>query len=43
MNNYTFTDKGIAYKRISKKAAEGLYNAGIEVIACPCKLRPFGF
>lgn len=44
MNNYIFKDKnGKNYKRIDKRQAKRLYDAGETVIFCPCNMRPFGF
>lgn len=42
MNNYIFKDSnGKQYKRIDKRQAKKLYDAGETVIFCPCNLRPF--
>ena len=43
MNNYTFNDDGKQYKRIDKRQAKKLYDAGKTIILCACNLRPFGF
>ena len=42
MNKYTFEKDGKIYYRISKAAARGYYETGVEIYACPCKLRPGG-
>lgn len=42
MNKYTFEMGGKTYCRISKAAARGYYEAGVEIYACPCKLCPGG-
>lgn len=42
MKRYFFKDNnGIEYRRISKKAAEKRYNAGLTTIFCPVNLFPF--
>lgn len=43
MNNYTFNADGKQYKRIDKRQAKKLYDAGKTIILCACNLRPFGF
>ena len=40
MNKYTFEKDGKTYCRISKQTARGYYDAGVEILACPCNLRP---
>lgn len=40
MNKYAFEKDGKTYCRISKAAARGYYDAGVEILACPCNLRP---
>lgn len=40
MNKYTFEMDGKTYCRISKQTARGYYGAGVEILACPCNLRP---
>lgn len=42
MNKYTFEKDGKTYCRISKAAAREYYETGVEIYACPCKLRPGG-
>jgi len=41
MNNYTFTENGFTFERISKKIARTAFNNGLTVFFCPCKMRPF--
>jgi len=41
MNNYTFTENGFTFERISKKTARTAFNNGLTVFFCPCKMRPF--
>lgn len=38
-----FYSAGITYKRITKAAARKLYEAGKNIVLCPCNLRPFSF
>lgn len=40
MRQYTYTDGGKTYTRISKAKARAAYNAGLEVVLCPVNLRP---
>lgn len=40
MRQYTYTDGGKTYTRISKVKARSAYNAGLEVVLCPVNLRP---
>ena len=40
MKEYTFTENGIAYKRVNKQTARKAYKNGSDVIVCACKLRP---
>lgn len=40
MRQYTYTDRGKTYTRISKAKARAVYNAGLEVVLCPVNLRP---
>jgi len=40
MKQYTYTDRGKTYTRISKAKARAAYNAGLEVVLCPVNLRP---
>lgn len=40
MREYTYTDGGKTYTRISKAKARAAYNAGLAVVLCPVKLRP---
>ena len=40
MKQYTYTDGGKTYTRISKAKARAAYNAGLEVVLCPVNLRP---
>lgn len=40
MNKYTFEKDGKTYCRIGKQAARGYYDAGAEILTCPCNLRP---
>lgn len=43
MNNYIFTDKaGKQYKRIDKRQAARIFNAGGVVILSACNKLPFG-
>lgn len=41
MNNYIFTSNGKKYKRIDKRIARKMYDAGHNIILCACNLRPF--
>lgn len=40
MNKYTFEKDGKTYCRIGKAVARGCYEAGVEIYACPCNMRP---
>ena len=40
MNNYTFSDGGFDFKRVNKTTARRAYNNGLQVVMCPCNLRP---
>ena len=40
MRQYTYTDGGKTYTRISKAKARAAYNAGLELVLCPVNLRP---
>ena len=40
MRQYTYTDGGKTYTRISKAKARAAYNAGLAVVLCPVNLRP---
>ena len=40
MRQYTYTDGGKTYTRISKAKARAAYNAGLEIVLCPVNLRP---
>lgn len=40
MNVYTFTINGRKAKRVQKRTAEKLYNAGKDVFFIPCKCNP---
>ena len=45
MNRYTLTDPttGTRWNRISKQAARRAWMERRPLIACPCKLHPFGY
>lgn len=40
MRQYTYTDGGKTYTRVSKARARAVYNAGLELVLCPVNLRP---
>jgi len=40
MRQYTYTDGGKTYTRVSKARARAAYNAGLELVLCPVNLRP---
>lgn len=40
MREYTWSENGFTFKRISRKKARTAYNNGLPVIACPVNLRP---
>lgn len=40
MRQYTYTDGGKTYTRVSKARARAAYNAGLTVVLCPVNLRP---
>lgn len=40
MNAYTFRKDGKTWHRVTKKAAERLYNDGEYIIIAPCNIRP---
>lgn len=40
MNKYSFELNGKTYCRVSKRSARKLFEAGAELYACPCNLRP---
>lgn len=40
MREYTWTENGFTFKRISRSKARTAYNNGLPVIACPVNLRP---
>ena len=42
MINAVFYVNGEEWKRVQKARARHEYNAGKEVVLCPCELRPFG-
>lgn len=42
MNHVKAMDGSTAFNRVSKAAARKAFNAGREVVFCPCKLAPFG-
>ena len=42
MNNYSFTNNGKTWERITKKQARSAYNNGEDVLFCPVNMRPFG-
>lgn len=42
MRKLFFDDEnGVTFTRINKTTARKLYNAGLDVVFCPCNLRPF--
>lgn len=40
---YVTDENGQEWVRVTKNTARKLYNAGMEVCFCPCKMHPFGF
>ena len=40
MREYTWSENGFTFKRISRSKARTAYNNGLPVIACPVNLRP---
>ena len=42
MLKYEFSQDGFHFVRVSKKVAKAAYNNGLDMIICPCNLRPNG-
>ena len=40
MREYTWSENGFTFKRISRRKARAAYSTGLPVIACPVNLRP---
>lgn len=40
MRKYIYTENGITFERVDRKAARTAYNNGLRVIFCPVNLRP---
>lgn len=40
MKHFTYSEKGITYERVTKKAARTAYEKGTTVLLCPVNLRP---
>jgi len=42
MNQYVEYDGDVMYRRVSKARARRAWDAGMALVLCPCRLRPFG-
>lgn len=41
MKKYSFQNNGKEWVRVTKKTARAAYNAGLTIMMCPEKMRPF--
>ena len=40
MKQYTYSDAGFTFERVTRTKAKAAYNNGLRVVLCPCNLRP---